>query len=110
MRTGVITASYLDPLAVRIESVRPGKARGWRRFLVFAALTKGRKGSEYVALFTYFSFEGTEARMKILNHMLMSPSLVAYCFRRGTSPGHQRSHTLFGLEGETHSRRSTCAK
>ena len=66
MRTGVITASYLDPLAVRIESVRPGKARGWRRFLVFGALTKGRKGSEYVALFTYFSFEGAEARMKML--------------------------------------------
>ncbi|KAL9127128.1 MAG: hypothetical protein Q9217_003936 [Psora testacea] len=57
MRTGVITASYLDPLAVRIESVRLGKGQGWRRFLVFTALTKGRKGSEYVALFTYFSFE-----------------------------------------------------
>ena len=57
MRTGLVTASYLDPLAVRIQSVRPGKGRGWRRFLVFTALTKGRKGSEYVALFTYFSFE-----------------------------------------------------
>ena len=58
MKTGLITASYLDPLAVRIESVRLGKNRGWRKFLVFTALTKGRKGSEYVALFTYFSFEG----------------------------------------------------
>lgn len=58
MKSGIITASYLDPLAVRIESIRPGKAKGWRRFLVFTALTKGRKGSEYVALFTYFSFEG----------------------------------------------------
>lgn len=58
MKSGIITASYLDPLAVRIESIRPGKAQGWRRFLVFTALTKGRKGSEYVALFTYFSFEG----------------------------------------------------
>ena len=58
MKTGLITASYLDPLAVRIESVRLGKGQGWRRFLVFTALTKGRKGSEYVALFTYFSFEG----------------------------------------------------
>ena len=62
IKTGVITASYLDPLAVRIESVRVGKGRGWRRFLVFAALTKGRKGSEYVALFTYFSFEGRPLR------------------------------------------------
>ncbi len=59
MKTGVITASYLDPLAVRIESVRvTKKGQGFRRFVVFAALTKGRKGSEYVALFTYFSFEG----------------------------------------------------
>ena len=32
--------------------------RGWRRFLLFAELTKGRKGAEYVALFAYFSFEG----------------------------------------------------
>lgn len=110
MRTGVITASYLDPLAVRIESVRPGKAGGWRRFLVFAALTKGRKGSEYVALFTYFSFEGMEARMAMLNGMLMSPSLVTDRFRRRTSTGHQRSHTVFGLESETHPRRSTCAE
>lgn len=27
MRTGIITASYLDPLAVRIESIRPGSGR-----------------------------------------------------------------------------------
>ncbi|KAL9583398.1 MAG: hypothetical protein Q9212_002728 [Teloschistes hypoglaucus] len=58
IKSGVVAASYLDPLAVRIQSVRPGaRGRGWRRFLVFAALTEGRKGAEYVALFTYFSFE-----------------------------------------------------
>ena len=59
MKSGVVAASYLDPLAVRIQCVRMGaNGRGWKRFLVFAALTKGRKGAEYVALFTYFSFEG----------------------------------------------------
>lgn len=59
IRGGVVAASYLDPLAVRVQSVRTGKeGRGWRRFLVFAALTKERKGAEYVALFTFFSFEG----------------------------------------------------
>lgn len=59
MRGGVVAASYLDPLAVRLQSIRMGaNGRGWRRFLVFAALTKGRKGAEYVALFTYFEFEG----------------------------------------------------
>lgn len=61
MRTGVVAASYLDPLAFMIQSVRTGSnGRGWRRFLVFAELTKGRKGAEYVALFTYFSFEGKQ--------------------------------------------------
>ena len=59
MRTGGVAQSYLDPLAVRIQSIRMGvRGRGWRRFLVFAELTKSKKGSEYIALFTYFSFEG----------------------------------------------------
>ncbi|KAI4284729.1 MAG: hypothetical protein L6R38_001185 [Xanthoria sp. 2 TBL-2021] len=58
IRSGVVAASYLDPLAVRIQSIRPGaRGRGYRRFLVFGALTEGRKGAEYIALFTYFSFE-----------------------------------------------------
>lgn len=58
IKSGVIAASYLDPLAVRIQSIRPGaRGQGWRRFLVFSALTESRKGAEYVALFTHFSFE-----------------------------------------------------
>lgn len=58
IRSGSIAQSYLDSLAVRIQSIRMGEnGRGWRRFLVFAELTKDRKGAEYVALFTYFSFE-----------------------------------------------------
>lgn len=59
MRRGAVAESYLDPLAVRLECIRMGqKGRGWRRFLVFAELTKSRKGAEFVALFTYFSFKG----------------------------------------------------
>ncbi len=59
MKSGSVAASYLDPLAVRVQSIRMGKTgRGWKRFLVFAELTKSKKGAEYVALFTYFSFEG----------------------------------------------------
>ena len=58
MRSGGVAQSYLDPLAVRVQSVRMGqRGRGWRRFLIFAELTKSRKGADYVALFTYFSFE-----------------------------------------------------
>ncbi|OAP53888.1 hypothetical protein AYL99_11910 [Fonsecaea erecta] len=38
------TPTYLDPLAVRIQSTRRGKAREWKRFLVFAELTRSQKG------------------------------------------------------------------
>jgi hypothetical protein len=57
MRRGSVAECYLDSLAVRLESVRMGNGQGWRRFLVFAELTKSKKGAEYVALFTYFSFQ-----------------------------------------------------
>ena len=58
MRGGKVAKAYLDPLAVRVECIRMGQqGRGWRRFLVFAELTKSRKGADYVALFAYYSFE-----------------------------------------------------
>ncbi|KAF4764768.1 hypothetical protein HAV15_001637 [Penicillium sp. str.  len=58
IRSGSITRSFLDPLAVRIQSIRFGRrGRGYRRFLVFAELTKDRKAAEYVALYAYFSFQ-----------------------------------------------------
>jgi hypothetical protein len=57
MKRGSVAESYLDSLAVRLESIRFGKGQGWKRFLVFAELTKSKKGAEYVALFTYFSFQ-----------------------------------------------------
>ncbi|KAL2260205.1 hypothetical protein VTK26DRAFT_5867 [Humicola hyalothermophila] len=55
MRRGSVAECFLDALAARLESIRPSS--GWRRFLVFAALTESKKGSEYVALFTFFSFQ-----------------------------------------------------
>lgn len=57
MRRNNVAECFLDSLAVRWESIRLGQGQGWRRFLVFAELTKSKKGSEYVALFTYFSFQ-----------------------------------------------------
>ncbi|KAL5339465.1 eukaryotic membrane protein family-domain-containing protein [Aspergillus crustosus] len=58
IRSGSVARCYLDSLAARVQSIRPGRTgRGWRRFLVFGELTKNRKGAEYVALFAYFSFE-----------------------------------------------------
>lgn len=57
MKRGNVAETFLDNLAVRLESIRAGSGQGWRRFLVFAELTKSKKGAEYVALFTYFSFK-----------------------------------------------------
>lgn len=57
MRRGSVAECYLDSLAARLESIRFGKGQGYKRFLVFAELTKSKKGAEYVALFSYFSFQ-----------------------------------------------------
>ncbi|KAF2745360.1 hypothetical protein M011DRAFT_479185 [Sporormia fimetaria CBS 119925] len=59
MRSGSVTECYLEPLAVIFQSVRVGgRSQGWRRFLVFAELTRSKKGVDYLALFTYFQFKG----------------------------------------------------
>lgn len=59
MRSGSITESYLEPLAAIFQSMRLTKeGQGWRRFLVFAELTRSRKGADYIALFVYFQFKG----------------------------------------------------
>ncbi|KAF6523833.1 hypothetical protein HZS61_012332 [Fusarium oxysporum f. sp. conglutinans] len=56
IRRGNVAESYLDSLAVRWESIRLG-SQGWKRFLVFAELTKSKEGAQYIALFTYFNFQ-----------------------------------------------------
>ncbi|KAJ6160669.1 hypothetical protein N7470_004065 [Penicillium chermesinum] len=59
IRSNSVTRNYLDPLAVRIQCFRvfTREGRGWKRFLVFAELTKSKKGTEIVALYTYFAFQ-----------------------------------------------------
>lgn len=97
IKTGVIAASYLDPLAVRVQSIRMGaNGRGWRRFLVFAALTKGRKGNEYVALFTYFSFEGRLALNPFPTHFLIRLSMAAHLLCRRSTSCHQCPYFVLG--------------
>ncbi|KAH7040809.1 uncharacterized protein B0I36DRAFT_344488 [Microdochium trichocladiopsis] len=81
IRRGNVAECYLDNLAVRMESLRWGKGQGWRRFLVFSALTKSKKGAEYIALFTYFSFQYQEFDCTILpseRMELMIPPAVAW--------------------------------
>ncbi|KAK5123514.1 hypothetical protein LTR85_002552 [Meristemomyces frigidus] len=55
IKRGGVAQSYMDPLAVTLQSMRP---QGWRRFLVFTELTKSKKGADYVAFFVYFGFNG----------------------------------------------------
>ncbi|KAJ4335717.1 Potassium transporter [Ascochyta clinopodiicola] len=58
MRSGSVTECYLEPLAAIWQSMRlTSSGRGWRRFLVFAELTKSKKGANYIALFVYFQFK-----------------------------------------------------
>ncbi|KAK6003243.1 hypothetical protein QM012_001088 [Aureobasidium pullulans] len=55
IRRGSVAESYMDSVAATLQSMRP---KGWKRFLVFAELTKSKKGVDYVALFVYFAFKG----------------------------------------------------
>ncbi|KAI9829168.1 MAG: hypothetical protein M1832_000191 [Thelocarpon impressellum] len=96
MKRGGVAESYLDPLAVRIQSIRPGKnGRGWRRFLVFAELTKSRKGVEYVALFSYFSFKAwlrivvCEGPQKVINALTLYKVLRASLIPEGQNAAPQ---------------------
>jgi len=51
-----VTEDYLDETVVIIQCIRPG---GWRRFLVFAELTKSKKKATWVALYVYFQRKGS---------------------------------------------------
>jgi hypothetical protein len=58
IKSGSVTECYLEPVAAIWQSMRITKAgQGWRRFLVFAELTKSKKGANYIALFVYFQFK-----------------------------------------------------
>lgn len=64
IRRGGVADAYMNVVALRWSCVWGGKDKddtGWRRFLVFARLTEQRGKTDYVALFTYFSFKGSYA-------------------------------------------------
>ncbi|KAB8346287.1 hypothetical protein FH972_023331 [Carpinus fangiana] len=54
MKRNSVADDYLDPMASTLQCLRGGE--GYRKFLVFAALTKSKKGNDYIALFAYFQF------------------------------------------------------
>lgn len=100
MKRGAVAESYLDSLAVRLQCIRMGQVgRGWRRFLVFAELTKSKKGVEYVALFTYFSFQCeffSTLRWLGINNLSLDP---CYILPR-SSTGHQCFDIVFCFQGQ----------
>lgn len=99
MRRGAVAESYLDNLAVRLESVKMGKGKGWRRFLVFAELTKSKKGAEYIALFTYFSFQCRYQAPRSQNIEVTDNnfSLDSSNFLLWPAASCQRPHSLLGI-------------
>jgi hypothetical protein len=56
IKRGCVTEDYLDSTAVTLQSIRPGG--GWKRFLVFAELTKSKKKVSWIAIFVYFERQG----------------------------------------------------
>ncbi|KAL1297808.1 hypothetical protein AAFC00_006338 [Neodothiora populina] len=80
IRRDSVAESYMDPLAVTFQSMRP---RGWKRFLVFAELTKSKKGLDYLALFVYFQLKGAvrilvaEAPRQVVNGVTLYSVLQA---------------------------------
>lgn len=72
MRKGGVAEDYLDPLAVQLQSIRFGT--GWRRFQVFAKLTKSKKKMTWVALFVYFERKG-----KLLRSLSCDDPLANLC-------------------------------
>jgi hypothetical protein len=56
MQRESVTEDYLDPLAVVLQSIRFDG--GYRRFQVFAKLTKSKKKATWFALFVYFERKG----------------------------------------------------
>jgi hypothetical protein len=106
MKRGGVAESYLDPLALYIQSLRMGKeGRGWKRFLVFAELSKGKKGADYVALFTYYSFEGMPQMAHGSLSMLTRGSLASHTLCGRTTTSHQCPDAVHGYATEPHPRR-----
>jgi hypothetical protein len=75
--------------------------------LVFAELTKSKKGAEYIALFTFFSFQCKASPwVHPWHHSLTTNSLDSHYSLFRASPGHQRTHPLLRLPSETPDRPS----
>ena len=88
IRRGGVAASYMDPLAASLQSMR---SKGWKRFLVFTALTKSKKGTDYVAFFVYFAFQGAiriilaEAPRQVVNGLTLGSLMETKLINKDTN-------------------------
>lgn len=99
IKRGAVAESFLDSLAVRLQSIRLGEGRGWRRFLVFAELTKSKKGAEYVALFTYFAFQCKNCQRRIGSASANYHSLDSNHLLPRAASSHQCSYPVLCFQG-----------
>lgn len=103
IKRGGVAQSYMDPLAVSLQSMRP---QGWGRFLVFTELTKSKKGADYVAFFVYFAFNGAfrvilaEGPRQVVNALTLYSVMQADLIVKGTSTKNSSSFDQFFLNLE----------
>lgn len=104
IKRGGVAESYMDPVAVTLQSMR---GQGWRRFLVFTELTKSKKGTDYIAFFVYFAFNGAirvilaEGPRQAVNAMTLYSVMNAKLIVHGTpTDGHSSIEQFFlNVEG-----------
>lgn len=107
-----IAECYLDPTAAIWQSLRPGSGKGWRRFLVFAELTRSRKGVDYTAIFVYFQFKSKTPNLSKSGSRAnwgMNRRYSNHCCRRPPRC-RQCNHSLFGLTPEFATRWAKCTQ
>ena len=107
IKRGGVAESYMDPLAVQIQSMR---GKGYKRFLVFAELTKSKKGADYVALFVYFQFKGENYHIDWCWITADSPRRMADHLRRSWSSGRQCLDIGLCHESRSCARRRACCQ
>ncbi|KAK5133866.1 hypothetical protein LTR08_007197 [Meristemomyces frigidus] len=110
IRRGGVAQSYMDPLSVTLQSMRP---QGWKRFLVFTELTKSKKGADYVAFFVYFGFNSAvrvilaEGPRQFVNGMTLYAVMQADLLVKGTSTTDYNSFDQFFLNLEALAAKNT---
>ena len=104
IKRGGVAASYMDPLAASLQSMRP---QGWRRFLVFTSLTKSKKGTDYIAFFVYFAFQGAfrvilaEGPRQVVNALTLGSVMEAKLINNGQATDKHSSFDQFFLNIQT---------